>query len=291
MVSPVISAAVRRHRPDAVELLAAASAQAQVVLGPERLAIAAVAIGSVTGAHVGASGMSSRDAWAMFTDQFVLDVTGLRGQPQVFPDLSVGDWKELVTALYIEECTARLATMSRGLMGADGEALDCEVASDDLRSMWHAYQNCVMTGQALDPLVTEAVRLRCARTHDCQICQTLRLADARAAGADAVFTDQIDMYERSELPERVKVALRVTDAFITRPDLLDPTIIEQADTTFSEGQLVELLLDITKWSTQKVNVATGTDGIDALSLNEEGVAFLAFAEDGSVLPHRLNAIT
>ena len=290
-MSPVISAAVRRHRPEAVELLAAAGAQAQIVLGPDRLATARVAIGSVTGAHVGASSVSSRDAWAMFTDQFVLDVTGLRGQPQVFPDLSAGEWKELVTALYIEECTARLATMSRALMGEDGENLAGETGSDDVRAIWHAYQNCVMTGQALDPLVTEAVRLRCARTHDCQICQTLRLADARAAGADAAFTDQIDLYERSELPERFKIALRVTDAFITRPDLLDPSIIDQAATTFSEGQLVELLLDITKWSTQKINVATSTDGIDALSLNEEGVAFLSFAEDGSVLPHRLNAVT
>jgi len=226
----------------------------------------------------------------MFTDQFVLDVTGLRGQPQVFPDLEPAAWKELVTALYVQEFTARLAVMSCAIFGEAGEPLEA-VATDDLRGTWHAYQNCVMTGQTLDPLVTEAVRLRCARTHDCQICQTLRLADARTAGADAEFTDQIDLYERSSLPEVVKVALRVTDAFITRPDLLDPSIIEQASAAFTQEQLVELLLDITKWSTQKINVATGTDGIDGLALNDEGVAFLTFAADGSVLPHRLEIAT
>ena len=259
------------------------------MLGPERLAAARVSIGSVTGMHASASTASSRDAWAMFTDQFVLDVTGLRGEPQVFPHLSASEWKALVTALYIEECTTRLACMSRAIFGAPDEPLSDAAVDVDLRSTWHAYQNCVMTGHALDPLVTEAVRLRCARTHDCQICQTLRLAEARSAGADAAFTDQIDLYERSDLPERVKVALRITDAFITRPDLLDPSVIDQAITTFSEEQLVEILLDITKWSTQKVNVATGTDGIESLPLNSEGVAYLAFAEDGSVLPYGVDS--
>lgn len=268
-----------------------AGGRAEVVLGPQRLATARVAIGSVTGVHASAGSASSRDAWAMFTDQFVLDVTGLRGQSPVFPDLSAGDWKELVTALYVEECTARLATMSQAIFGDDGEPWDDEGHGADLRSTWHAYQNCVMTGHALDPLVTEAVRLRCARTHDCLICQTLRLADARSAGADSAFTDKIDLYERSDLPERVKVALRITDAFITRPDLLDPTVIHQATSVFNDEEVVELLLDITKWSTQKVNVATDTDGIDAIPLNDEGVAFLTFAEDGSVLPHRLHPTT
>ena len=287
-MAPVISITMREHRPDAIELLTIAGASARAVLGPERLTAAHVSIGSVTGVHAAASSATSRDGWSMFTDQFVLDVTGLRGQPPVFPDIQAGEWKVLVTALYIEECTARLGTMSRALLDKDGASLAERTGTEDLRAVWHAYQNCVMTGQALDPLVTESVRLRCARTHDCQICQTLRLADARTAGVDVAFTDQIDLYERSELPEPVKVALRITDAFITRPDLLDPSIVDQANATFREDQIVELLLDITKWSTQKINVATGTDGIDELVVNEEGVAFLAFADDGSVLPHRLH---
>lgn len=290
----LVSVTLGRHRPEAVDLLVRSGALARTTLGPRLLATARRSIGSVIGAHGSGGDIPGRDAWAMFTDQFVLDVTGLRGAPPAVPGLAADEWKALVTALYVEECSGRLGVMSRAVLGGEAEPLSSQTSRDpaqepdaaDLRALWRAYQDCVMTGHALDPLVTEAVRLRCARTHDCLICQTLRLADARAAGADAAFTDQIDLYERSDLPDRVKAALRITDAFITRPDLLDPDVAAQARDAFSCEQLVELLLDITKWSTQKVNVATGTDGIDAIELNEEGVAFLSFDETGRTLPHR-----
>jgi len=283
-VAPLISTTITHHRPEAVALLAAAGAAARITLGPQRYVSSGVSIAAVTGDHSQVASPAARDAWSAFADQFVLDVTGLRDQPAVYPELSATDWKELVTALYIEECTARLSVMAAALLDGSPVEMPDVPRPSDLRQTWQAYQNCVMTGQALDPLVTEAVRLRCARTHDCRICQTLRLADARQAGVDSSVTDLIDRYESSDLPDRVKVALRITDAFISRPDLLDPGVIDQARTTFSEEQRVELLLDITKWSTQKINVATGTDGIDALPLNDEGVAFLTFAEDGSTRP-------
>ena len=279
-----MSPTVENHRPQAVALLAAAGMAARDTLGPQRCASAGISIAAVTGEHSMLSSPPARDAWSAFADQFVLDVTGLRDQPSLYPDMTVVDWKVLVTALYIEECTSRLSVMSIALLNGSPVAMPDAPSPSDLRQTWHAYQNCVMTGQALDPLVTEAVRLRCARTHDCRICQTLRLADAREAGVDSTFTDQIDRYESSDLPDHVKVALRITDAFISRPDLLDPGVIDQARATFSEEQLVELLLDITKWSTQKINVATGTDGIESLPLNDEGVAFLTFDADGSTRP-------
>jgi alkylhydroperoxidase family enzyme len=283
----LVSAQLMHCRPAATHLLARAGVQARTTLGPDRREAARRSIGAVTGDHV-STGAASRDAWSMFTDQFVLDVTGLRGQPMVFQEMAPADWKVLVTALYIEECSARLGVMSRAMLEGDVVPLTEDAAAEgpaDLRALWHAYQDSVMSGRALDPLVTEAVRLRCARTHGCRICSTLRLAEARFAGADVAFTDQIDLYERSNLPDRVKVALRITDAFIIRPDLLDPDVVTQARDTFSEEELVELLLDISKWSTQKVNVATGTDGIDAIELNDEGVAFLSFDADGHTLPH------
>jgi hypothetical protein len=283
-VAPLISTTIALHRPEAVALVAAASAAARDTLGPQRYSSSSVSIAAVTGEHSRLADPSARDAWSAFADQFVLDVTGLRDQPSVYPDMTAAEWKVLVTALYVHECTSRLCVMADALLDGSPVAMPDVPCPSDLRQTWQAYQNCVMTGQALDPLVTEAVRLRCARTHDCRICQTLRLADARQAGVDSSVTDLIDRYESSDLPDRVKVALRITDAFISRPDLLDPDVIDQARTTFSEEQLVELLLDITKWSTQKVNVATGTDGIDALPLNDEGIAFLTFATDGSTRP-------
>src|SRR5207245_6112317 len=100
-----------------------------------------------------------------------------------------------------------------------------------------AYQEAVVRGSTLDPLTTELVRLRCARTHRCRICQTLRLADARAAGVDEAITAQIDFYEHSDLPDRAKVALRVTDSFITQPDILSDALAGQARASFEPAEL------------------------------------------------------
>ena len=46
------------------------------------------------------------------------------------------------------------------------------------------------------------------------------------------------------------------------------------------GALAELLLDITKWSTQKIHVALGTDGADALPRDAAGVSYLTFDDAG-----------
>ena len=50
---------------------------------------------------------------------------------------------------------------------------------------------------------------------------------------------------------------------------------------FSDPELAELLVDITKWSTQKIHVALGTDGAEHLPVDGTGVAYLSFRSDGS----------
>lgn len=144
-----------------------------------------------------------------------------------------------------------------------------------------AYQDTVMRSGHLDPITTELVRLRCARQHDCRICQSLRLVDAREAGADDDVLAQIDDYEHSTLSERHKVALRLVDAMIWRPADLSDELARQARTHFSDAELGELLVDITKWSTQKIHVTLGTDGTDRVPLDETGVALLSFDETGA----------
>ena len=166
-------------------------------------------------------------------------------------------------------------------VGGDGRPVGRDAA---LVAALAAYQDSVMRLRALDPVVTEVVRLRCARQHDCRICQTLRLADAAIEGADDSLTSKIDFYERSDLEERLKVALRITDAFIWQPASISPALARQAHEYFSEAELAEMLMDITKWSTQKIHVALGTDGAERLPVNESGIAYLRFADDGSVAP-------
>lgn len=164
-------------------------------------------------------------------------------------------------------------------VGADGRPLGRDL---QLVALLAAYQDAVVRSPLLDPVTTELVRLRCARQHDCRICQTLRLGDAARSGADDDVTAQIDHYEDSTLSERHKVALRIVDAFIWRPVDLSEALVAQAHEHFTDAELSELLVDITKWSTQKVHVALGTDGADRLTVNEHGISYFDFTADGQV---------
>ncbi|MHB1164037.1 MAG: carboxymuconolactone decarboxylase family protein [Candidatus Nanopelagicales bacterium] len=151
-----------------------------------------------------------------------------------------------------------------------------------LHSLLAAYQASVVRLRALDAVTTELVRLRCARQHDCRICQALRLADSATAGATDEVASQIDHYEDSDLSDRHKVALRIVDAFIWQPSGITPELAQSAHEHFTDDELAEVLLDITKWSTQKIHVALGTDGADRLPTNDSGVAYFSFGDDGAV---------
>lgn len=164
-------------------------------------------------------------------------------------------------------------------VGSDGRPLGRD---QQLVSLLAAYQDAVVRSRLLDPVTTELIRLRCARQHDCRICQTLRLADAAREGADDALTDQVDHYEQSTLSERHKVALRIVDAMIWRPADIDAALVGQAREHFSQPEIAEILVDVTKWSTQKIHVTLGTDGADRLDVNERGVSYFSFAADGSV---------
>ena len=161
--------------------------------------------------------------------------------------------------------------------GADGRPLGRD---PELVALLGEYQDAVVRSHHLDAVTTELVRLRCARQHDCRICQTLRLADAADRGLDEGMAGKVDRYERSDLNERHKVALRIVDAFIWRPADLSDELVAQAHEQFTDAELAEMLLDITKWSTQKIHVALGTDGADRLPVGEAGVSYFRFDEEG-----------
>lgn len=168
--------------------------------------------------------------------------------------------------------------MSRGVRVDRARAIaDPAGAAQVLRAALSQFQAAVVRGQALDPVITELVRLRCARSHDCRICKTLRLADA---DVDETLAAKIDHYRASDLPERAQVALAITDALIGWPRDLDRALVEQAHRLFTTEELAELVLDVAKWSTQKINVALGLDGADALPVGADGVSYLRFGEDG-----------
>ncbi len=222
-----------------------------------------------------------------FAEQFVLDVSQFTPAQREGLAAAMGaqDLLEVVTAIYVIEYTQRLESVVTALSpaGSEGQVSPSASAANDdadVRPLLADYSAAVMRLRELDPVTTELVRLRCARTHNCRICQTLRASDARSAGVSDEMTSKVDFYEASDLDERTKLALRITDAFILQPGDLTAATIESAQRQFTEAELVELCLDITKWATQKIKVSLGLDGADQLPTNEAGLSFFTFGPDG-----------
>lgn len=155
-------------------------------------------------------------------------------------------------------------------------------SAHDVHQVLREFNNTVMSMTVLDPVTTEIIRLRCARSHDCRLCKATRSVASINAGMDDDLTDKIDLYESSDLPERYKVALRVTDAIITWPGSLDAALAAQAHEHFSEAELAELCLYVVKFSTQKIGVSLGTDGTEAVPTNADGTTFVEYNADGSL---------
>ena len=259
---------------------------AQLIGNPGVVALAASSASSASSASL----VAEQDV-VDFAEQFVIDVSGTTEEMRegLTARFGADGARELVTAIYVIEFTQRLQLIAARLLddafagapGGSSAVLDASAAG-----LLNAYQAAVVRSSALDPVTTELVRLRCARTHNCRICQTLRLADSRAAGVDEDMTAKVDFYERSDLPERAKVALRITDAFITRPELLSDDVARQARASFGPAELASLCLDITKWCTQKIKVALGTDGADQLVTDADGVALFGFDSGGHATGYR-----
>ncbi|MDT9591636.1 hypothetical protein RDV89_01060 [Nocardioides zeae] len=132
----------------------------------------------------------------------------------------------------------------------------------------------VVRRDALDPTITELVRLRCARVHDCRLCRSVR--DVAATEVDEELAAKVDHHETSDLPERAKVALRLADAVILAPTTADARLREDARRHFSESEIAEILLDVVKWSQQKASVALRIEVAP-----REGLSELRFDGDGN----------
>jgi alkylhydroperoxidase family enzyme len=288
-----LAAQLRALRPEATGLLDVACARAWGAVDHELLGAlrtrAAVLLGHPDGRRVVAED-ATVSACLEFAEQFVLDVSGIgeADREALRRHLDDDAVTDVVRALFLVEYALRLELVSTRLFDEPVVAAPAPPIarpadpSATLRAALTEYQDAVVRGEVLDPVLTELVRLRCARTHNCRICQTLRLADARDAGADDAMTAAVDRYETSDLDERTKAALRVTDALITMPTSLSSEAAAVARALLTPDELAELCLDVSKWSTQKVHVALGTDVPDRLPLGAQGVSWFRFGSDGRV---------
>lgn len=88
---------------------------------------------------------------------------------------------------------------------------------------------------------------------------SLRRAVARPAGVDDL-NGAVAAYERSALSACQKVALRLADRFLANPSGLGPEHRAEALECFTPAQIVELVLKLVSFSSDKTAVALGLDG-------------------------------
>jgi alkylhydroperoxidase family enzyme len=211
--------------------------------------------------------LADRDLAERFADQFVLDVASVTAaQREALNERFGASTFPLVQVMWVADFGTRADAALRQLFGSRGlDGLEVPapgVGGEDGTGLWSAIDDFLVEVarlDQLDPVTTELVRLRGARAHNCRLCRSRRLVPAVQAGADEATFDQVDDYERSALPERHKVALRLTDAMVWSPGAWPSEVADQVRRAFAPDEAVELVLDVTRNSANKIAVALGAD--------------------------------
>ncbi len=162
--------------------------------------------------------------------------------------------------------------------------------SQEQSGLWDAlddFTRTVPSLQALDPVLSELVRLRGARQHHCRLCASLRSRPALLAGADEALFAAAD--PRAEpaliLMPSSAAALAFTDAMIWTPGHIPPQLAASVVAELSPDQRVELVLDVTRNALNKVAVALAADephvaeGIEIYDVDESGTLVYGLSLD------------
>ncbi|MFK7958102.1 MAG: carboxymuconolactone decarboxylase family protein [Lysobacterales bacterium] len=107
----------------------------------------------------------------------------------------------------------------------------------------------------VDPVLTEMVRLRCAQFHDCRLCGSLRTQEALDCGFDESMQEKLSRHPEAELDRRTKAALALCDAMLIDPTSIEDDLGSELAQHFTQEQIVEICVDVMKWSQQKAFVA------------------------------------
>ena len=251
-----------------------------VAIGPERardVDALVVAILDPARAGMGAPTPPHRlpTAVAEFAEQFVLDVSSCTDDQRAAAMAELGgDAFPFVQVLYVADFGTRMRAAWVRLFGVDpGARVD---ASLDFWPALESFMSTVARMEALDPLTTEIVRLRGARAHNCRLCKSLRNVRAAKDGADETVYDAIDHYETSTLSARHQVALRLVDAMLWQPTRYPEDLAPALRSSFTDGEIAELVLDVARNAANKIAVAFGadeahvTDGVEFYDVDERG---------------------
>jgi AhpD family alkylhydroperoxidase len=214
-----------------------------------------------------ASPLSEADqAVADFCDQFVMGVGQTSDSQRNAVRQALGDEGsyQLANALYLTDMYMRL---SKALPTALGMTLDLPLdhaeaqacSNADLDELISRFAAAAVRAEALDPMVSEMVRLRCAQTHRCRLCASLRVDQALEKGLNEDMVAMIAQYQTAPLANNIKAALELADALILQPLAPEPGLLQRLTAHFTDQQISEMCFDVVKWSQQKALVALDLD--------------------------------
>jgi alkylhydroperoxidase family enzyme len=219
-------------------------------------------------------------AVARFADQFRADVSviddGLRD------DFSLATGKhqfDVVQMVWIADVAPRVRSALDALFG---ESQWPEAPRRfPVSSVWasvEGFMTSVARLRGLDPTLTELVRLRGARQHDCRLCASRRSQEAISQGAGDAEFDAVDHYASSDLPDPTKAALALVDAMIWTPTAIPDEVVADVRRHLSDAQAVEVVLDVARNAANKIAVALRADAPEVT----EGVQLFTTDMDGTL---------
>ena len=212
-----------------------------------------------------------------FAEQFKTDVAQVDdGLRKAIGDETRDHQVSVVQMIWIGDAAARLTAVLDRLFGPSEWPTPRRFPVRDVWGAIDEFMRAVARHAALDPTLTELVRLRGARQHDCRLCQSRRAVAAISAGADEATFSAVDHYEDSDLPDATKAALALTDAIIWTPSAVPDEVVARVREHLTDEQAVEVVLDVIRNATNKIAVALDADAAEVT----EGVQLFTTDSDG-----------
>lgn len=215
----------------------------------------------------------------LFADQFGVDVSLIDDDLRRRFLAATGPTAfEVAQAVYVDDYWPRAGIAIGAVLGSSVVVTPERTEPRELWPLVEDFMREVARLDALDPVLTELVRLRGARQHECRVCTSRRSVAALEAGADDAVFDAVDRYPESDLPAATKAALALTDAVIWSPYLIPRQVAADAAEHLAPEQVVELVLDVTRNAANKIAVALGADAAAV----RDGVELFVTDADGNL---------
>ncbi|MBO9522688.1 MAG: carboxymuconolactone decarboxylase family protein [Nocardioidaceae bacterium] len=217
----------------------------------------------------------SHPAVAELAEQFALDVAGVDETQRSAFFAATGDQAfAVVQRIYVHDLLPRV----RAVLAALGLPAPAAATPYDGETwpVLESFMASVARLDALDPTLTELVRLRGARLHDCAVCKSRRSQDAIDAGATEDEFAAVDSWATSSLDPRTKAALALVDTIVLTPYDVPVDTLAAARAALSEEEIVEVVLDVMRNAANKLAVALGadaatvTDGVELFRTDSDG---------------------